>query len=259
VRGAAPTARQNEMPATLQMPADQPRIPTPSIFSTAYVGELTATKKDQNLPWKIGAILFGCLFFGAVVAMITWNLTRENKPNDSPSAERDVNQGDKPGNTPADKSKADPAPTPSAEAPLNIAVSASSSRRTEPGKTYYPANVVDRDLRTAWDEDAPGPGIGSWIKCDFDREVSLTSIRIYPGYFKTPVIWAKNNRLAAATISFSDGRSIRVNFPDLMQPQDVSTGGVRTRSVKLVIEDVYNGMNDNLDSPISELKFDWKP
>jgi hypothetical protein len=38
----------------------------------------------------------------------------------------------------------------------------------------------------------------------------------------------------------------------------VSTGGIRTTWVKLVIEDIYSGANDNLDTPISEMKFGWK-
>jgi serine/threonine-protein kinase len=250
IRSATRTPAPNEMPATVHLPAAQASGPTPSVRTTVPSGTLGVTKRNQRLPLKIGAVVFGCILFGAVVAMVTWNLTRESKPNDVAG----LNMADKQG----EKSSASPAPSRSGERPLGITVSASSTRAPTQGGTYYPDYLIDQNLRTAWDEGVDGPGIGSWIRCDFDRKVLLNSIRIYPGYFKSPAIWAKNNRLAAATISFSDGSSLHVNFPDLMQPQDVSTGGIRTTWVKLVIEDIYSGANDNLDTPISEIKFDWK-
>jgi serine/threonine protein kinase len=250
VRSAVRTPTANEMPATVHLRAAQGSGPTPSVRSTVPSGALGVTKRNQRLLLTIGAAVFGVVLLGAVVAMITWNLARERKPNDVSG----LNQGDKRG----EKSSASPAPSQSGEKPLSINVSASSTRVPTQGSTYYPDYLIDQNLRTAWDEGVDGPGIGSWIKCDFDREVLLNSIRIYPGYFKSPAIWAKNNRLAAVTLSFSDGSSVHVNFPDLMQPQDVSTGGIRTSWVKLVIEDIYSGANDNLDTPISEMRFDWK-
>lgn len=248
MRSAGRTPTSNEMPATVHLRAAQGGAP--SVRSTVPSGAVGVTRTNQRSLLKIGAVLFGCILFGAAVAMITWNLTREKKPSDVVG----LNQVDKQG----EKSSVSPVPSQTGEEPLHITVSASSTRAPTPGSTYYSANLIDQNLRTAWDEGVPGPGIGEWIKCDFDREVSLNSIRIYPGYFKSPAIWVKNNRLAAATISFSDGSSMHVKFPDSMQPQDVSTGGVRTSSVRLVIEDIYSGANDNLDTPISEMKFDWK-
>jgi hypothetical protein len=47
---------------------------------------------------------------------------------------------------------------------------------------------------------------------EFNKRDQCNSFRYGPG-----------NRLAAAMISFPDGSSLHVNFPDLMQPQDVST------------------------------------
>jgi serine/threonine protein kinase len=250
VRSAVGTPAANEMPATVHLRAAQASGPTPSVRSTVPSGALGVTKRNPRLPLTIGAAVLGVALFGTAVAMITWNLTRERNPTDVAAR----NQIDKQG----EMNSASPAPSPFGEKPLRTSVSASSTRAPTPGSTYYTENQVDQNLPTAWDEGVDGPGIGEWIKCDFDRDVSLNSIRIYPGYFKSSASWAKNNRLAAATISFSDGSSMHVNFPDLMQPVDVSTGGVRTSWVKLVIENIYSGANDNLDTPISEMKFDWK-
>jgi hypothetical protein len=143
--------------------------------------------------------------------------------------------------------------------PLKVTASASSTRAPQGGNRYFPENLVDEDLDSAWIEGVDGPGRGSWIQCDFDREVSLNSIRVYPGYFKSQTIWAKNNRVSAATIIFSDGTSMQVTFPDQMQPQDIAANGKRTRSVRLQIDDFYGGSTDFDDTAISEIKFDWKP
>lgn len=145
------------------------------------------------------------------------------------------------------------------QAPLKITASASSTRAPQGGNRYFPENLVDENLGSAWIEGAEGAARGSWVQCDFDREISLNSIRVYPGYFKSPAIWEKNNRVSAATIFFSDGSSIQASFPDQMQPQDIPTNGVRTRSVRLQIDDFYGGTTDFNDTAISELKFDWKP
>ena len=142
---------------------------------------------------------------------------------------------------------------------LKIEATASTVRVPYKGITYQPQNLLDQNLGSAWIEGVDGPGPGSWVKCDFDREIALNSITVYPGYFKDPTIWKKNNRVAKATILFSDGTSIHATFPDQMQPQDVAAGGVRTRWVKLVIDDIYSGTTDSEDTAISELKFDWKP
>jgi serine/threonine protein kinase len=245
MRGTARTPPANEIAATVHLSAAQASGSISSIRSTVPSGALGVTNRVQQFPFKIGATVLGVVLFGAVVAMVTWNLMRDKKPSSGLASNLSEKQ--------SEKGPASSVSSQSAERPLSINVSASSTRAT-----YYPNYIIDQNLRTAWDEGVDGPGIGEWIRCDFDREVSLNSIRIYPGYFKSPAIWAKNNRVKAATISFSNGSSVQVNFPDLMQPHDVSTGGVHTSWVKLVIEDIYSGANDNLDTPISEMKFDWK-
>jgi hypothetical protein len=39
--------------------------------------------------------------------------------------------------------------------------------------TYYAANAIDGKSSTAWIEGAAGPGVGEWIRFDFDREINL--------------------------------------------------------------------------------------
>jgi hypothetical protein len=145
-----------------------------------------------------------------------------------------------------------------ADAALNITATASSTRVPLKSYTYEASHVLDKNLQTAWIEGIPGPGIGEWIRCDFAREVKLNRVTLTPGYFKNPSIWKQNNRLAAAILYFSDGSSRRYTFPDQMQERLLDTGGVRTRFVRLVINEMYPGSVDSEDTAISEISFDWE-
>lgn len=135
-------------------------------------------------------------------------------------------------------------------------VTASSTRSSAGTVTYQPGNVLDQSLATAWSEGVSGPGTGQWIRFDFNREVRLKRIIITPGYFKTPELWKQNNRLASATIHFSDGTSRGFTFPDRMVEQKLEVGGIKTSWVRLEINDVYPGSVDGEDTPISHVAFD---
>jgi hypothetical protein len=142
---------------------------------------------------------------------------------------------------------------------LNVKATSSSTRAPLKAFSYAPANALDNSLLTAWIEGVPGAGVGEWIQCDFGGEVTLNSVSMTPGYFKTAALWKQNNRLAAATLSFSNGSSRRFTFPDRMQMQTLDVGGIRTRFVRLVIDDFYPGSVDSEDTPISEMSFSWEP
>lgn len=139
--------------------------------------------------------------------------------------------------------------------PLKITATASSVRLAVQSNTYYPANAIDGKRSTAWIEGADGPGLGEWIRFDFDREINLHRILIQPGYFKSPQIWAENNRLKTVIAEFSDGSSRELTFADRMDSQKVDIGTVRTKWVKFVIKSVYYGTDP--DTALSEVAFEW--
>lgn len=141
--------------------------------------------------------------------------------------------------------------------PLKINASASSTRLAVQANTYYAANAIDGKRSTAWIEGADGAGLGEWIRFDFDREITLHRILWQPGYFKSPMIWSQNNRLASVTAEFSDGSSRELNFPDRMESQKTDVGSVRTRWVRFVIKSVYYGADP--DTALSEVAFEWEP
>lgn len=139
--------------------------------------------------------------------------------------------------------------------PLKITASASSIRLAVQANTYYASNAMDGKRATAWIEGADGAGLGEWIRFDFDREIVLHRILWQPGYFKSPAIWAENNRLSAVTAYFSDGSSRELTFSNRMESQKKDVGSVRTRWVRFVIKDVYYGSDP--DTAVSEVAFEW--
>jgi len=137
----------------------------------------------------------------------------------------------------------------------NIAVSSSSTRRSEKGNSYSPRLALDENPRTAWAEGAIGPGVGQWIAFDFEKEVTLKKLAIMPGYFKTRELWSKNNRVSSAVLEFSDKLKKTVSFPDKMEEQVVDLSGIKTKSVLVRIKGYYPGRTDRKDTLISEVKF----
>jgi hypothetical protein len=142
-------------------------------------------------------------------------------------------------------------------APLKIKATASSVRYSVQSNTYDPSNAIDGNKGTAWIEGVDGPGPGEWIRLDFDREINLHRVLILPGYFKSPAIWAMNNRISGATLYFSDGTSRLFKFPDRMERHTLDVGSIKTRWVRIELEDFYLGKDP--DTPISEVAFEWEP
>lgn len=150
-----------------------------------------------------------------------------------------------------------PAPG-STESTAAIKATASSTRTSFRDIYYGPENVLDGSMTTAWVEGVKGPGIGEWIQLNFDREVRLRRVFIAPGYFKSPQIWLKNNRLAVIGVHFSDGSSRELRLPDQMEVQRLDIGEVRTNWVRIEIKQVYIAQSDSEDTAISEIRFEWE-
>lgn len=252
------------MPGAVGTIREQPRQTAPD----AYVSAQTPKPRSHLLTAGITAIAILLLILVGIGIALLMRGTGNNQSGAN-NTSNVANANSSPTAQPGDSSKTNAndstAAVPSsgsdtgATGPLNITATASTMRAPLKAFSYAPANALDKSLLTAWIEGVPGPGIGEWIRCDFDREVKLNSVVMTPGYFKTAALWKQNNRLAAATLYFSDGSSRRFTFPDQMQMQSLDVGGIRTRFVRLVIEDFYPGSVDSEDTPISEMSFRWEP
>jgi hypothetical protein len=219
-------------------------------------------------PVLTAGVIAIALLLLALVGIAGYFVLRQNG-NDSAQNNSIPSPTVKAGSSPARGQKNDPVPVdtrnademstpePRSAAPLKITASASSVRLAVQSNTYYAANAIDGKRSTAWIEGVDGPGIGEWIRFDFDREIVIHRILIQPGYFKSPQIWSGNNRLAVVTASFSDGSTRELTFADSMTSQKVDVGAIRTRWVRLVIKSVYYGTDP--DTALSEVAFEWEP
>ncbi|HVS21328.1 MAG TPA: discoidin domain-containing protein [Pyrinomonadaceae bacterium] len=275
---ARPHGRDSDPPPTAVMHEPAPTMKSSGPTIPSYTGPPDVyspppREARQSNPILTAGVVAIALLLLALVGIAAYFVLRQPSGNEAAQTNRGSSPTVREASSPAKGQKNDPAPTdtrsademitpePRAATPLKITVSASSQRLAVQSNTYYPANAIDGRRSTAWIEGADGPGIGEWIRFDFDREIVLHRILIQPGYFKSPQIWAENNRLAAVTAYFSDGSSRELTFADRMESQKADIGAIRTRWVRFVIKSVYHGANPGStdDTALSEVAFEWEP
>jgi F5/8 type C domain len=259
-------ARDADPPPTEILPRAQPTLKSSAgstIPSYPNAGEFRPSQSEARatnpiLTAGVVSIVLLLVALVGIAAYFVFKQTGDNSaktnPSSSPGSSPTVREGSSPsvslpGNSEITSSN------PQTGTPLKITASASSVRLAVQANTYYPANAIDGKRGTAWIEGVDGPGLGEWIRFDFDREINLHRILIQPGYFKSPAIWAENNRIQTLTAFFSDGTSRDLTFTDRMDSQKVDIGSVKTKWVKLVIKSVYYGTDP--DTAISEIAFEW--
>jgi F5/8 type C domain len=107
--------------------------------------------------------------------------------------------------------------------------------------TYEPEKAIDGLSDTAWRCD--GDGVGQWLRIDFRRKVTLTSIGIIPGFAKTDPTdrtdrYAQNRRISAVRYTFDDGSTFQKTFDTSASVRSVQTiplPGVSTSQVTITI------------------------
>jgi F5/8 type C domain len=261
----AVSMRDPAPPATEIMPRGGPTLKSsaePTIQSYPNAGDFRprASETRHTNPVLTAGVIAIVLLLVALVAIAAFFVfkqssveTAKTDPISSPTPLRGSSPTVREGST-NDNSEIGSA-TPQTGTPLKITPSSSSVRLAVQANTYYPANAIDGKRSTAWIEGVDGPGLGEWIRFDFDREINLHRILIQPGYFKSSAVWAQNNRIATLTAYFSDGTSRDLTFTDRMDSQKVDIGSVKTKWVKFVIKSVYYGTDP--DTAISEMAFEW--
>ena len=260
----APITREAEAPPKKILPRVTPtqKSAVPTIPSYPNIARVSQSETRQSNPLLTSGVIAIALLLLMLVGIAAYFVIRQSwtsqtdqtsgttTPTPATAAVKTVKA------TPDDRD--DPfSSTSPAGTPLKITPSSSSVRLAVQSNTYYPANAIDGKRNTCWMEGVDGPGIGEWVRFDFDREIKLHRILIQPGYFKSPQVWAQNNRVATLTAQFSDGSSRELNFDDRMESQKVDIGAVRTRWVRLTIKSVYYGTDP--DTAISEIAFEWEP
>jgi hypothetical protein len=149
-----------------------------------------------------------------------------------------------------------------AEEPRNLSPfatpSASSTLPSDRWGTYHSASAIDGLLESAWVEGAEGSGPGEWIMLSFPGPIELHSIGLDVGFDRDADIFAKNNRLQKATVIFSTGEQVELEFSDMRGLQRIPLvrapgPNIETTFVQVVIEDVYPGSQYD-DTCLSEIE-----
>jgi F5/8 type C domain len=263
-RRSGPSARDSDPPPTEIM--HERGSPTLKVAGPTQASSDARAEPRATNPLLTAGVIAIALLLLALVGIAGYFVLRqpgisptlrEGLGSPTPNREKAATRKEDP--APVDSRNADEMSTPETRSatPLKITASASSVRLAVQSNTYYAANAIDGKRSTAWIEGVDGPGIGEWIRFDFDREIVIHRILIQPGYFKSPQIWAGNNRLAAVTAQFSDGSSRELTFTDSMTSQKVDLGAIKTRWVRFVIKSVYYGTDP--DTALSEVAFEWEP
>jgi hypothetical protein len=143
-------------------------------------------------------------------------------------------------------------------------MSASSVLPSDRWGTYHAWSVIDGSLSTPWSEGVDGPGVGEWIMLEFPGAIEIHSIGIAVGYdrdegdsFRSPEVFAANNRLQRATLIFSNGEQEKLTFSDTRGVQMIPLARAPnphvTTFIKLVIDKVYPGARYD-DTCIAEIE-----
>ena len=260
-----PQGRESEPPPTAVMYEPSPTIKSAGATIPSYVGRegVRSEQADdrRSNPLLTAGVVAIALLLLALVCIAGFFVLRQPTANEASRTNRlssPTNSGISPGvSAPVANKPNTPDTSELTNTPLKITASASSIRLAVQSNTYYAANAIDGKRGTAWIEGLDGPGLGEWIRFDFDREINLHRILIQPGYFKSPQIWEENNRIATLTAQFSDGSSRELHFDDRMDRQKVDVGSVKTHWVKFIIKSVYYGTDP--DTALSEVAFEWEP
>ncbi|MFO0646031.1 MAG: VCBS repeat-containing protein [Polyangiales bacterium] len=124
--------------------------------------------------------------------------------------------------------------------------SMSASSVLQAGSKRFPAALAfDGSDRTAWNEGAPGPGVGEWIEAWFDHPTRVRRVWMTTGWRAISRhgadLFHGNAHLRRVHLEFDRGRSAPVDVG--YEQQEVSFDGldVVTRRVRVFVDDVHVG------------------
>jgi hypothetical protein len=116
---------------------------------------------------------------------------------------------------------------------------ASSSLKATTIANFQPANLLDGDLASAWNEGADGPGIGEWVRFDFVESIPLARVEIANGYQRDEQRFAGNARVKTLELTYSDGSTQLVQLLDAEGLQTIEPSVDETAQITFTIISVY--------------------
>lgn len=118
---------------------------------------------------------------------------------------------------------------------------------------YYADKAIDGSIKTSWQENVEGQGYGEALTVFFNSDTDVSYIGIFAGSFESEEQYYANSRLKKARIEFSQGEAFEYDFEDQPAISLIELSQtVRTRFIKITIEDVYPGYEWD-DTAIAEV------
>lgn len=134
-----------------------------------------------------------------------------------------------------------------------VEAAATSEYISTKGNNYSPANLIDQDSATTWQEGEEDAGIGQQLTFTFGEPAIISAIRLENGKRTSKKEFYENNRIASFRIF--DDNSILVEMSDAEEVQYIIfENPIMQSQVVLTLESVFGGTKWN-DTCVTEIAF----
>lgn len=146
------------------------------------------------------------------------------------------------------------------EVPI-ASIEASSYRAPDSSTKYDTKQLFDGKSVTAWIEDDEGSGLGSWFEVSLAEETTITSLKMWNGYWYSFNEWDFHNRVAKMEVSFEDGSKETFDLDDKKNVETIEFSKPHTgKTFKVRFAKVHSGSAYAERTAVSEIKvFDATP
>lgn len=134
-----------------------------------------------------------------------------------------------------------------------IEATATSEYISTKGNNFSPANLIDHDSTTTWQEGEEDAGIGQQLNFVFDEPAIVSAIRLENGKRTSKEAFYENNRIASFRVF--DDNSVLVEISDSEDVQYILfENPIMQEQVELTLESVFGGTKWN-DTCIADIAF----
>lgn len=137
--------------------------------------------------------------------------------------------------------------------PELISAKVTASETASPEVSYSPLNLFDSKYENAYASKKGGKGV--FINFDFEKEQTITKLKLWNGYQRSDVHCIKNGRVKSFTLTGDNGFTESVTLEDSMGSQDITLSKKFVgKTLKLTVDELYPGYSE-VGFVLSELRF----
>ena len=134
-------------------------------------------------------------------------------------------------------------------------IAVSSYRAPDASTKYDPKQLFDGKSVTAWIEDDEGSGLGSWFEVSLAESSTISSLKMWNGYWYSFNEWDFHNRVAKMEVSFEDGSKEVFELDDKKKVETIEFAKPHTgKTFKVRFAKVHSGSAYAERTAVSEIK-----